>query len=99
MTEAGTESLRRGAGSMRYTSRIPCPAAAGSALRRLQFVFADTNQRAASEKRRKAVAEQDGAECVVIVEVARPVPVEIAEQFVRECPHYVRDTFAPCGPR
>lgn len=96
---------------MLFTSNSTSPTAAGHTLRRLRFVFADTNQRAASTKRRMAVAsyieEWAGArivreqsfdrECVVIVETARAVPVEVAEQFIRECPHYVKGTFAACG--
>jgi hypothetical protein len=31
------------------------------------------------------------------VELPRPVPIKIAAQFIRDCPHYVRDTFAACG--
>ena len=44
------------------------------------------------------VAEQRcGTEVIVHVEAARPVPLVVAEKFIRECPHYVRDTFAPAA--
>ena len=94
-----------------FTSGITSPMSAGRRVRRFRFVFVDAFRRAASEKRREAVADyigewmgarivgerQHGIECVVILETACPVPVEIAEQFIRDCPHYVRDTFAAAG--
>jgi len=65
-------------------------------------------RRAVSIKRREAVADylagwmraridseqQCGSECIVVIELPRPVSVEIAEQFIRECPHYATGTFA-----
>lgn len=93
---------------MLFTSNSTGPTAAGRTTRRFRFVFADSRRRDTSTKRREAVhehvtswagarivrEERHGTECVVIVETARPVPVAVAEKFVRECPHYVRDTFA-----
>ena len=93
---------------MLFTSGIPSPMRAGRRVRRFRFVFVDAFRRDNSAKRRAAVADyvvgwmgarivgerQQGIECVVILETACPVPVEIAEEFIRECPHYVRDTFA-----
>jgi hypothetical protein len=93
------------------TSHINSPTAAGRTTRRFRFVFSDGRRRGVSVKRREAVhehvtgwagarivrEEQHGTECIVIVEAARPVPVAVVEKFVRECPHYVRDTFAACG--
>jgi hypothetical protein len=96
---------------MRYTSRVPSPTVAGHTALRFRFVFADARKRAASVSRRMAVAEyvdgwmgarivgerQCDTEVIVYIEVPRPVPIKIAAQFIRDCPHYVRDTFAACG--
>jgi len=43
---------------------------------------------------RIASEQQCGNECIVVIEVPRPVSVEIAEQCIRECPHYATGTFA-----
>jgi hypothetical protein len=81
---------------------------AADACRRFRFVFADSPRKSVSAKRVAAVAEyveswmdagiiaacQAGGECLVTVEIGRPVPVAVAERFCRECPHYVRDTFS-----
>lgn len=93
---------------MRITSRVSGPAAAARTARRFRFVFADSMRRAVSIKRREDVAEyvtgwmrsriaserQCGSECLVLIELPRPVSVKVAEQFIRDCPHYVRGTFA-----
>ena len=76
--------------------------------RRFRFVFSDSPKKTVSAKRVAAVAEyveswldasivtacRAGGECLVTVEIGRPVPVAVAERFCRECPHYVRDTFS-----
>jgi hypothetical protein len=70
-------------------------------------------RRAVSIKRREAVADylagwmrariaseqQCGRECIVVIELPRPVSVEIAEQFIRDCPFYVTGTFAAAAVR
>jgi len=43
---------------------------------------------------RIASEQQCGRECIVQIELPRPVSVEVAEQFIRECPHYAAGTFA-----
>lgn len=82
-----------------------------AACRRFRFVFSDSPKKAVSAKRVAAVAEyieawldasivaacQAKGECMVTVEIGRPVPAAVAERFCRECPHYVRDTFAATG--
>jgi len=104
------ESLRRRAEAQRVTSRAPRSTAAGDKARRFTFAFQDSPRRDVQAKRRLAIAEYldgwAGAEIVaerlerdtlrvwVTFTTARAVPVEIAEQFVRECPHVVRGTFA-----
>ena len=35
-----------------------------------------------------------GADTIILVEVARAVSVETAEEYFRLCPHYVAGTFA-----
>jgi hypothetical protein len=79
--------------------------------RRFRFAFADASKPAASARRTAAVADHVetwmnaaviaeqrlGSECLVTVETGRPVPVAVAERFCRECPHYVRGTFAAAG--
>jgi hypothetical protein len=50
-------SLRRGAGSMRHTSRVPSPTAAGDTARRFTFAFQDSPRREGQAKRREAIAE------------------------------------------
>jgi len=65
-------------------------------------------RRAVKIKRREAVAEylagwmrarigseqQCGNECIVVIELPRPVSVEVTEQFIRESPFYVTGTVA-----
>jgi len=77
--------------------------------RGFRFAFADSKRRDISSKRTAAVAEyvqawlsasivaerRLGSECLVTVALPRPVPSAVAERFCRECPHYIRDTFAP----
>jgi hypothetical protein len=107
------QSLRRGVWSMRFTSRVPRPTAAGDTGRRFTFAFQDSPRREVQAKRRLAIAEYldgwagaeivgehregDTLRCYVTFTTTRAVPVEIAEQFVAECPHVVPDTFAACG--
>jgi hypothetical protein len=93
------------------SSRTISRQASAEKCRRFRFAFADVQRLAASAKRREAVAEhveawmgaaivaeqRHGSECLVTVETGRPVPVAVAERFCRECPHYVRDTFAAAG--
>ena len=71
-------------------------------------MFADMTRRAISLKRRDAEVDylagwmrsriaseqQCGSECIVVIELPRPLSVEIAEQFIIECPYYVAGTFA-----
>lgn len=109
MISTQQESPRRGAEAVLLTSRAARPTAAVRMVRRLRFVIADAARRSASVKRRNEVADyiegwagarivaerRCGTEVIVIVEAARPVPLAVAEKFIRECPHYVRDTFAP----
>jgi hypothetical protein len=38
--------------------------------------------------------ERDTLRCYVTFTTVRPVAVEVAEEFVRECPHVVRGTLA-----
>lgn len=103
--------LRRGAGSMRVTSAVPSPTAAGVTARRFTFAFNDALRRDTQEKRRRAVAdfleEWAGAQivaervdrhtmrCHVVMTTARAVPVQTAEQFIAECPHVVKGSLEP----
>jgi hypothetical protein len=82
--------------------------ASATKCRRFRFAFADASKPAVSARRTAAVAEHVeawmnaaiiaeqrlGSECLVTVEVGRPVPVAVAERFSRECPHYVRYSFS-----
>jgi len=93
---------------MLLSSKLSGPAVAVRTARRFRFVFADSMRRAVSIKRREAGADyragwmraritserQCGGECIVHIELPRPVSVEVAEQFIRDCPHYVAGTFA-----
>jgi hypothetical protein len=93
---------------MSFTSRVSGPTAAARTARRFRFVFADSYRRDVSSKRRKLVADyvagwmsgvivadlRVGADTIIAVAVARPVSVEIAEEYFRLCPHYVAGTFA-----
>ena len=97
---------RRGAGSL--SSSDAGPTVAGRMIRRYRFVIADSYRRDVSSKRRAAVADyvagwmdgmivrdqRVGTETIVVVDVAGPVNASIAEAYIRECPHYVADTFA-----
>lgn len=94
-----------------HTSPASGPAAAVRRVRRFRFVIEDAFRRETSTRRREAVADyvgqwsharivgesQHGRETIVRVELLHPVPVAMAEEFVRDCPHYVRDTFAGLG--
>lgn len=94
-----------------HTSPATGPTAAAHRVRRFRFVIEDAHRVDSSAKRREAAADyvaqwsqarivgesRHGRETVVRVELVRAVPVEVAEQFVRECPHYVRGTFAVLG--
>lgn len=96
---------------MADTSTASGPTAAARRVRQFRFVIEDARRADASLKRREAVAEyvaewsqarivgesRHGRETVVRVELLRAVPVEVAEEFVEECPHYVRGTFAGLG--
>jgi hypothetical protein len=42
---------------------------------------------------------QCDAEVIVYLELPRPVPIKIAAQFIRDCPHYVRDSLRPAVRR
>ncbi len=93
---------------------VPSPAAAGATARRFRFAFRDSSRREVQAKRRQAIAdyldgwagceivgergEFDTLRCWVTFTTARPVPVEVAAAFVRECPHVVRGTFAAASP-
>ncbi len=93
---------------MSFTSRVSGPTVAARTARRFRFVFADSYRRDVSSKRRKLVAEyvagwmsgtivadqRVGADTIILVDVARAVSVEIAEEYFRLCPHYVAGTFA-----
>ena len=90
------------------TSKRASPAEACRLVRQFRFAFSDAWKLAASNKRREAVAEhfsdwmsarivaeqRCGVECLVTVEVRRPVAAALAEEYCRECPHYVRHSFA-----
>ena len=83
-------------------------AAAATYIRHFRFAFEEATKVAHRLKRRQDVAEyvaswmagkivaerQCGSECLVTVELARPVPRKVAERFCRECPRYVPDTFS-----
>ena len=105
--------LRRGAGSMRTPPRVPSPTAAGATARRFTFAFQDSPRREGQAKRREAIAEyvegwagaeivaerreRDTMRCYVTFTTARAVAVEVAVEFIRECPHVVRGTFTGLG--
>jgi hypothetical protein len=105
--------LRRGAGSMRTPPRVPSPTAAGATARRFTFAFQDSPRREGQAKRREAIAEyvegwagaeivaerreRDTLRCYVTFTTARAVAVEVAVEFIRECPHVVRGTFTGLG--
>ena len=77
------------------------------------FAFQDSPRSEGQAKRREAIAEygkgwagaeivaerreRDTLRCYVTFTTARAVAVEVAEQFVRECPHVVRGTFKGLG--
>jgi hypothetical protein len=102
--------LRRRAEAPRVTSRAPRPTAAGDKARQFTFAFHDSPRREGQAKRREAIAdylegwdgvqivaerrERDTLRCYVTFTTARAVAVEVAEEFIRECPHVVRGTFA-----
>ncbi len=83
---------------------------AGDTARQFTFAFQDGVRRDVRTSRRKAIAnyidtwagadvvaerrEMDTLRCWVTFTTARPVRIEVAEQFVSECPHYVRGTLA-----
>ena len=89
------------------TSSVSGPTVAARTARRFKFVFADSYRRDVSSKRRALVAEyvggwmngaivadlRVGTDTVILVDVARAVSVEIAEQYFCLCPHYVAGTF------
>ena len=93
---------------MRNTSSVTGPAAAARTARRFRFTFFDSYRRDVSSKRRALVAEhvggwmngvivadqRVGTDTVIVVDVARPVSVSVAEEYFRLCPHYVAGTFA-----
>ena len=93
---------------MPITSKLSGPTVAARTATRFRLVFTDSVRRAVSIKRREAVDEylagwmmariaseqQCGRECIVVIELPRPVAVETAEQFIKECPHYASGTFA-----
>lgn len=103
--------LRRGAGSMRVTSRAPSPTAAAGHARRFTFAFNDALRRDTQEKRRRAVADyleewagtvimgervdRHTLRCHVTIATARSMPVQIVEQFIADCPHVVRGSLEP----
>ncbi len=93
------------------SSTLTGPTAAGRMTKRYRLVFADHKRRDVSNRRRAEVAEhvtgwvggqiirevRDHAECMIVVEVARPVSVANAARFAKACPYYVADTFAASG--
>ena len=93
---------------MQLTSRVSGPTVAARTATRFRFVFTDSVRRAVSIRRREAVADYlagwmrariaserlCGNECIVVIELPRPVSVEIAEQFIKDCPFYAAGTFA-----
>jgi len=103
--------LRRGAGSMRVTSRVPSPTAAGVTARRFTFAINDALRRDTQEKRRRAVADYlDGwagaaivaervdrhtQRCHVTFTTARAMPVKVVQQFLADCPHVVKGSAEP----
>ena len=105
--------LRRGAGSMRFTSRVPSPTAAAGTARRFTFAFTDSIRRAMQEQRRRAVAdyidgwadavivaerlERSAMQCHVTFTTRRAMPVRIVEQFIADCSHVVRGTVEAVG--
>jgi hypothetical protein len=80
---------------------------------RFTFAFQDSPRREGQAKRREAIAEyvegwagaeivaerreRDTLRCYVTFTTARAVAVEVAEEFIRECPHVVRGTFTGLG--
>ena len=90
------------------TSSVSGPTVAARTARRFRLVFSDSYRRDVSSKRRALVAEyvagwmsgaivadqRVGADTIILVDVARAVSVEIAEEYFRLCPHYVAGTFA-----
>ena len=93
---------------MRNTSSVTGPTVAARTAKRFRLVFSDSYRRDVSSKRRALVAEyvagwmsgvivadlRVGADTIILVDVARAVSVEIAEQYFCLCPHYVAGTFA-----
>jgi hypothetical protein len=98
---------------MRTPPRVPSPTAAGATARRFTFAFQDSPRREGQAKRREAIAEyvegwagaeivaerreRDTLRCYVTFTTARAVAVEVAVEFIRECPHVVRGTFTGLG--
>jgi hypothetical protein len=92
---------------MSFTSRVSGPTAAARTARQFKFVFFDSYRRDVSSKRRALVAEyvagwmsgtiaadqRRGTDTIIVVDVARAVSVEVAEEYFRLCPHYVAGTF------
>ena len=90
------------------TSSVSGPTVAARTARWFRFLIADSYRRDVSSKRRALVAEyvagwmsgtivadpRVGADTVIVVDVARPVSVSVAEEYFRLCPHYVAGTFA-----
>ena len=90
------------------TSSVSGPTVAARTARRYKLVFSDSYRRDVSSKRRALVAEhvggwmngaivadlRVGADTIILVDVARAVSVEIAEEYFRLCPHFVAGTFA-----
>jgi len=90
------------------TSSVSGPTVAARTARRFRLVFFDSYRRDVSSKRRALVAEyvagwmsgtivadqRRGTDTIIVVDVARAVSVEIAEEYFRLCPHYVAGTFA-----
>lgn len=103
--------LRRGAGLMRFTSRVPSPTAAGVTARRFTFAFADSIRREVQTKRRQAISDfleqwagstivaervdRHTMRCHVTFTIVRHMPVNTVKQFIDECPHVVRGSLEP----
>lgn len=101
-------TLRCGAGSMRRTSRVPSPAAAGLPARRFAFQFVQASSRETPAQRRLAVAEYlEGWPSVrivaegpgdgkrrrrVVIALPRPLPLDAVRDYLADCPHVVRGT-------
>lgn len=89
---------------------VPSPTAAGDTARRFTFAFQDGVRREVRVSRRQAIAdyldtwagsrivserrEGDTLRVWVTFTTCRPVRVEIAERFIRECPHAMHRTFS-----